>query len=320
MKLARVQEIITDKELQEKYYNFYGKENSIGSILFTFIDDPTPVDFDCSNCKLAKPFNYNISHYPVPGELVHVTIEPHEDYNKTGKKIYYYHPPISIYQLPTSDAYPDSLDSNNEFYKGQYFPDPSIINPLLPYEGDITIEGRFGQSIRFGSTIDNNKVSKPNRWSNEGAIGNPITIIRNGQSSNLKNIEGGERILEDIDGDHSSMYLCSDQQLSNFQPASLHDESYGQDIFKEIQKEEPVISDNEMTSDVKEDVELNRASNLPAEELQQIEESIEDTEFAYYEIEGTSLEDLDSDFFKGADDLEIPSSYNIPDNINTEDL
>ena len=301
MRLARVQEIITDKELQEKFYNLYGKENSIGSILFTYLDEPTPIDFDPSNCKVAKPLNYNISHYPVAGELVHILIEPNAKYNQNGSKDYYYQAPLSIYQLPNSDAYPNSLDENDEFYKGQYFPELNNIKPLLPYEGDIMIEGRFGQSIRFGSTIDNTKVTKPNRWSNEGNIGNPITIIRNGQY-NDPNVENGERILENIDEDNSSIYLCSSQQLSNFQPASLHDESYGQDIFKEIQKEEPIISDSEMTSDIEEDTELNRASNLPAEELQQLEEPIEDTPYAYYDISSTEV--IDDDFFNDAENLQ----------------
>ena len=118
------------------------------------------------------------------------------------------------------------------------------------------IEGRFGQSIRFGSTIDNSKVTKPNRWSNEGDLGNPITIIRNGQTTPSNNFNG-DRILEDIDQDPSSIYLCSNQQLSNFQPASLYDESYGQDIFKETQKEEVIISDDEITSNTVENKELN---------------------------------------------------------------
>ena len=170
------------------------------------------------------------------------------------------------------------------------------------------IEGRFGQSIRFGSTIDNSKVTKPNRWSNEGNLGNPITIIRNGQTTPPDNFNG-DRILEDIDQDPSSIYLCSKQQLSNFQPASLYDESYGQDIFKEIQKEEPEISDNEMSSSTIEDKELNSTPNLPAEELQIVQEDLQDTPYSYYDIAGT--EEIDDNFFVGADDLPDTNEENI---------
>ena len=66
---------------------------------------------------------------------------------------------------------------------GKYFQDNPYIKPLLPYEGDIIFEGRFGNSIRFGSTVNNELVTRNNDWSEEGIIGDPITVIRNGQSS-----------------------------------------------------------------------------------------------------------------------------------------
>ena len=61
------------------------------------------------------------------------------------------------------------------------------------------LQGRFGNSIRFGSTIDRNKVTRKNNWSNEGAIGNPIIIIRNGQSGSLEGYpDKFSSILENI--------------------------------------------------------------------------------------------------------------------------
>jgi hypothetical protein len=41
------------------------------------------------------------------------------------------------------------------------------IHPLLPYEGDMLYEGRFGNSIRFGSTVKNSSI--PNPWSTGSA-------------------------------------------------------------------------------------------------------------------------------------------------------
>ena len=310
MPLARVQELITDKVLHKKYYEIYGGENSLGGILFTWLDDPSPLYFNPSNCSFAAPYNYNVSHYPVAGEIVEVTVEINENYNMEGGQSYYYKPPLSIYQLPTSDAYPDSLSGEEvSFYKGKYFPDPSNINPLLPYEGDIMIEGRFGQSIRFGSTVDNEKVTYKNRWSNEGKIGDPITIIRNGQSFN-PNISTGDRTIENMDEDPSSIYLCSNQQLTNFTPASLYDESYGADIYVVTRQDEPVISDITMSSDVQEDVELSSADPLPAEELLIVEEVVKESEpQVYYDIAET--EDIED--FIGAEDIVLGPNYNVPE-------
>ena len=58
------------------------------------------------------------------------------------------------------------------------------------------MEGRFGNSIRFGSTISGSH--QMNNWSMETtkSIGNPITIIRNGQTDDpLKaNFDHGDQI------------------------------------------------------------------------------------------------------------------------------
>ena len=53
------------------------------------------------------------------------------------------------------------------------------IKSILPYEGDIIYEGRWGQSFRLGSTVNNANI--PNTWSSAGENGDPITILRNNQ-------------------------------------------------------------------------------------------------------------------------------------------
>ena len=277
LKDARVKDIILDKNHHR--YEELGKEESIGTILFTFIDELSPIK-DNNTLLHAKPLYYNISHYPVPGEIVHVLGAPNDRYNEWQSRDWKYFPPQSMFKSPSSNAYPDVLDENQEFYQGKYFQEKENIRPLRPYEGDIMIEGRFGQSIRFGSTIDNDKTTHPNEWSHgiipthgeeHSSIGSPIMVIINGQKGDE---QGGsyEHILEDINGDDSSIYLCSDQQISNFQPASLHDESYGQDIYKELEKEEPQIDYDDMPEEVEEDIVLNEPDNLPIEDFQQEDE------------------------------------------------
>ena len=51
----------------------------------------------------------------------------------------------------------------------------SNINPLLPFEGDIMHEGRYGSSLRFGSTAKSKSIYA-NNWSSAGNNGDPITI------------------------------------------------------------------------------------------------------------------------------------------------
>ena len=120
---------------------------------------------------------------------------------------------------------------------GNYFKEKSGIKSVLPYEGDHIIEGRFGQSIRFGSTTPFDESApqgtqpNANPWSfyslnnestnainnNEkitGSLGDPITIIRNGQSRKLDPETGWIPYIENINEDDSSIYLTSNHKVN----------------------------------------------------------------------------------------------------------
>lgn len=100
------------------------------------------------------------------------------------------------------------------------FIERSNIHPLLPFEGDILYEGRWGNSIRFGST-----VKSKNPWSESGMNGDPILILRNGQDPNSNDF-GAEPVIENIKQDLASIYLTSTQQLKNFSLANENFISY----------------------------------------------------------------------------------------------
>ena len=172
------------------------------------------------------------------------------------------------------------------------------------------IECRFGNSLRFGYTIDNT-IGVPNRWSNEGEIGNPITIIRNGQVD-INDDENYNHVLEDIDGDDSSIYLCSNQQISNFTPASFNQLSFGANLVVE-NKEEPVINNNELSEDLEEDPIMYSPYPLPPEELQENELSqIKETEDPYYDISDTEEQIILPDSL----DIDLPN--NLTDSVDFE--
>ena len=96
----------------------------------------------------------------------------------------------------------------------------SNINPLLPFEGDIMHEGRYGSSLRFGSTAKSKSIYA-NNWSSAGNNGDPITILRNGQSLTSTQ-EGWIPVTENISNDLSSIYLTSYQKL----PFSIANENF----------------------------------------------------------------------------------------------
>ena len=309
--IARVQEVITD-EFSIKYNG----ESSIGAVVFTLLGEPTPADWD--DLKIAHPLYYNISHYPVANEIV-ILIEsppglPYE---------FYYLPPMGSQRMPGSNAFPNAINNEKTFYQGRYFSENAFLKPLRPYEGDITIEGRFGNTLRFGSTVNNQLTSRPNGWSEQGNLGDPITIISNGKNTNHFDILPGENITENIHEDDSSIYLCTNQRISQFRPASLYDESYRHDIYKNQNTTEPDMSDNEdeLPEDLTEDISLTETEAIPPQELQQINElsTLENTdsstEVAHYDISPTENQAISP-----SDNINLPDNYSVPDTVDTNFL
>lgn len=82
------------------------------------------------------------------------------------------------------------------------------VNPVKAFEGDIIYQGRYGQSIRFGSS---------QMIRSSGGEQFPNIILRAGQGPNtsLTTIDGGASALtnESINQDASSIYMVANQQL-----------------------------------------------------------------------------------------------------------
>jgi hypothetical protein len=156
-------------------------------------------------------------------------------------EIYYYLNTISIWNHPHHNAYPNIFDQvKDEEQQADYkavegsavrrvedesteinlqgdnpsggtFVEKPNIHPILPFVGDNIFEGRFGNSIRLGSTTKSKGLYK-NNWSENGDDNNPITILRNGQPLDAGD-EGWLPIVENINKDLSSIYLTSNQLI-----------------------------------------------------------------------------------------------------------
>lgn len=231
-----------------------GEWNGIGTIYFE------PLDGRSITINYAYPIFPQIKMHPLVNEVVLLAGIPSKfvEGEQNTDTVYYYFPPIGIWNHPHHNAYPAIVDyskleeeqSNDyEFVNGAYVrridDDPTGINlnftkyanpsqdtfvekadvhPLLPFNGDIIYEGRWGNSLRFGSTIippTNTQSSINNNWSATGSNGDPITILRNGQPSNVTD-EGWLPITENLSTDLSSIYLTSYQKI----PFSIANENF----------------------------------------------------------------------------------------------
>jgi len=244
---ARVVDIILDDSHPK--FPTYGEWSSIGIIFFTTnIVNQVPLGYTGNlvvntDQPIAYPIQANIKNYPLINEIVYILYLPsNELLEKPLQRIPYYLPPINIWNsqhhngIPTveqaatqniADDYLNTTDGNfrqitdnsSDVYLGTTFKEKINTYPLLPYEGDIIYEGRWGNSIRLGSTVTDANI--PNEWSSVGDNGDPITILRNGQGSDPK--EPWIPRLEEINNDTSSIYLTSTQKLPLFTVSNIND-------------------------------------------------------------------------------------------------
>tara|TARA_B100000927_G_scaffold279338_1_gene262848 strand:- start:148 stop:1206 length:1059 start_codon:yes stop_codon:yes gene_type:complete len=168
---------------------------------------------------IARPANNNIKKIPLIGEIV-LLFKSFNQYasNSKTREIWYYLDTINIQSSINENRLPGlSLSKNLKINvserkpAGFTFDETKKISPLQPYEGDMLFEGRFGNSIRFGSTISTvpqDKVHKSPSWTGD-VNGDPIIILSNGQD----NLEDKEFVVENINKDNSSIYLTSTQRI-----------------------------------------------------------------------------------------------------------
>lgn len=220
---ARVKDISLSNS--DKLFKQSGGWTGLGSILFKPLYQG--VDTNDNSSYIAKPLYTNLKNYPLKEELVLIISCPSINLNEEANASdYYYIPiPIGLWNSVNHNAFPDIQNYNfdpKDLKFGNTFNEKKDIRSLLPEEGDLIFEGRWGNSIRFSSTTPNKKNSN-NSWSSEGIEGDPIIIIRNRQS--IVDSSPWTPIQEDINNDGSSIYLCSSQEIPiNFSCKNL--ESY----------------------------------------------------------------------------------------------
>ena len=167
----------------------------------------TNTSSDFKKCTKAKPLFPNNNYFPLVGEIVYLVDLPSvsSEISSKPEPTTYYICPINAWNNPQLNI--PSVNNNKTKIGKTFIKDPNI-KRLLNFEGDYIIQGRKGNSIRFGSTSRPLGSSK-NEWSTIGLEGQPIIIIANGHSYNPKQ----DYYVEQINKEDSSIYLTSNQSI-----------------------------------------------------------------------------------------------------------
>lgn len=262
---VRVVDVILDQTHPD--FKALGRFDAIGAIKCRPLDSYQEEVSDNNNLLIAYPLNSNIKQFPVKHEIVllqyTVNYTPSLESRLEHSNKLYWKPSIGIWNHPHHNANPDqSQSSEEELSQGLDFngtlEEAATINPLQPVQGDILIEGRYGQSVRFSGGS-----SSLTPWTDDTNIGDPITILSNGQ---IETDQGFKPIFEDINEDFSSIYLTSNHSIY-LEPATKMFKSY-YDIERPISPSkykgaQTLINADRVYLNAKKDgVFLNAASNI----------------------------------------------------------
>lgn len=222
---VRVSSIVLDEN--HPRFKELGEWNALGAVEYVDIVNPLPSE----SLPVAFPLLGNNKTLPLVNEIIYLLNLPDTGIGEISSNFKkYYIDVVSLWNHPHHNAFPTDpnilppsqqkdytqtqignvrrvTDQSTEIFLGKTFIERSNIHPLLPFEGDNIIEGRWGNSVRIGSTVPNT----PNNWSSTGSSGDPIVIIRNGQGTQTE--EGWIPTVEDINNDESSIYFTSTQKI-----------------------------------------------------------------------------------------------------------
>jgi hypothetical protein len=218
----------------------YKSPSDIGAIKFELLYSPYSTSKSKEVSEPAHPIWYFIKQIPLVNEIVLIIVGPSIKLNDGAtKQQYYYMPAYGMWKNPNHNAFPNMQEwaeylnssANKPGYSGNAtkskplplgytFEENPEIKDLQPFEGDTIIQARFGQSIRFGSTVS--VLSNENTWSKNSPTlaklnetteiskktknGDPITIITNRQGDRVVRNKF-DSIVEDINKDGSSINI-----------------------------------------------------------------------------------------------------------------
>lgn len=193
------------------------------------------------NLSWTDPLDFTVKQLPLIGELVVI-------YDIQGNKYYSRQVPLahrvtenaminlnSKLRGKSSNTISSALTAGQELTQdkhkfGKYFKPDSRVRPLKHFEGDTIIEGRMGQTIRFGSS----------RMDPSSDGMSPNLILRVGQAKDVETEAATKLsqfglILEDIDKDVSSIWMLTDQTVP-FTPSTSKAGSFLRSVTNPPQK------------------------------------------------------------------------------------
>lgn len=229
--------------LDESSPMYKGSDLNIGTIRFRDAFGAPTKDLGKEKGTIASPADRSNYKLPLPGEQVVIYYAYSDQITPSNQNApaYFYGPVIMNSANITNTSSPfvgieptllnplnssgltftqverrfDKQIKNIEVFKDATSK-PVIHKQLRPYEGDYILQGRFGNTIRFGGTPSDRNAEDNASWATNrvGKPGDPIITIRlSNETLKASKAKSDLYDVEDINEDAASIYLTSTQQV-----------------------------------------------------------------------------------------------------------
>lgn len=244
---GRVVDVITSPS--HPYYSKFGGSQALYGVIYQRLFEGSSDNIsDIARIQFAYCLDSTIRRVPIKNEIVKLEsvlgadITEDLEAAKVPLQKVYWTDIISLWNSPHLNAYPDTLKYSGQTDTGKNFIEQDSVRPLQLSEGDVCVEGRWGQSLRFSNTK-----------------GKPFLILRNSQGFSSGDVAG-----ENPDKDGSSIYMTSDQTV-DVTEARTKRKAWKEEPnkFKDYKGNQiAAISDRLVLNAREEDIQLNAKENL----------------------------------------------------------
>lgn len=213
---GRVVDVILDENHPD--YETEGRQLALNGIRYE------PINFSLErteeeNYPFAYCLNTSIKDIPEVDEIIEIVpaASDSNDIGGIGSKTYY-RGIVNIWNNPNHNARPDKITSNDVAILGSDVVENSEISNLTAFPGDLILEGRHGNTLRFGG---NNSDRNP--YTDNSNNGKPFSIFRVGVRTNDDKFFSH---IEDVEKDYSSIYLMSEHSIPSARTPNTKQDTY----------------------------------------------------------------------------------------------
>lgn len=199
---GRVVDIIMDSS--HPRYKEFGESQALYGVFYQRMNIASQSEIN--RVDFAYCGQSNLKQLPLKNEIVVLEERFRADASEeigTYSEATYWTDIIPVWNSTHLNAYPDKDKLNEPVDTGNNFNELGTVKPLKLADGDVSVEGRFGNSIRLGGTKQKN-----NPVASEECNGKPYIIVRAGQPDSKEDTS-----IENINEDLASIYILSDHKV-----------------------------------------------------------------------------------------------------------